>query len=79
MPIQTDINEAKRELFVLAEKAWAGEQVIITRNGKPCLELRPLTSSQAPRMPGRLAGKIHMAADFDELPSEITDAFEGRS
>ncbi|HUE95731.1 MAG TPA: hypothetical protein VMN39_03695 [Longimicrobiaceae bacterium] len=38
--------------------------------------LVPYTS--APRQPGRLKGKIRIAADFDEpLPEEIARAFRG--
>jgi hypothetical protein len=29
-------------------------------------------------VPGRLKGRIWMAEDFDELPPEILDVFEGR-
>ena len=31
------------------------------------------------RVPGRLAGRVTMAEDFDDTPEEIIDAFEGRS
>lgn len=30
------------------------------------------------RVPGRLAGRITMVPDFDEMPEELLDAFEGR-
>lgn len=76
MSIRIDINSAKANLFQLGEKAWAGEKVIITRSGKPYLELRPYTSPRHRRKPGRLAGKIHMAKDFDKTPGEIINRFE---
>lgn len=79
MAIQINMYEAKTKLSQLAEKAWAGEKVIIAKNGKPYLELRPYATPRRPRKPGRLAGKIHMAEDFDETPGEIIDAFEGHS
>ena len=30
-----------------------------------------------PRVPGRLAGKIVVAADFDDTPEDIIAAFDG--
>lgn len=79
MSVQINMYEAKTKLSQLAERAWAGEKVIIAKNGKPYLELRPYAPLQRQRTPGRLAGKIHMADDFDETPDEIIEAFERRS
>lgn len=79
MSIQINMYEAKTKLSQLAEQAWAGEKVIIAKNGKPYLELRPYVAAQGQRKPGRLAGKIHMSADFDETPKEVIEAFEGDS
>ena len=79
MPIQINMYEAKTKLSQLAEQAWAGERVIIAKNGRPYLELRPYVMPQHQRKPGRLAGRIHLAVDFDATPHDIIDAFEGRS
>lgn len=79
MPIKVNMHEARTKLSLLGEKAWAGEKVIITRNGKPYLELRPYATSRVRRKPGRLAGKIHMTADFDQTSGEVMDTFEGHS
>lgn len=79
MSIQINMYEAKTKLSQLAEQAWAGERVIIAKNGRPYLELRPYAMPQHPRKPGRLAGRIHLAEDFDYTPNDIIDAFEGRS
>lgn len=79
MVVEIELYEARAKLSELAERARAGEQVILSRNGEPYVELRPYTSPQRPRTPGRLAGGIHMAADFDETPGAILEAFEGRS
>lgn len=75
--IQINMYEAKTKLSQLAEQAWAGEKVIIAKNGKPYLELRPYITPRRERKPGRLAGKIHMSADFDETPKEVIEAFAG--
>ena len=42
------VAEAKARLPSLIDKALAGEEVVITRHGKPVVELRP-ASAPAPR------------------------------
>jgi len=39
------VAEAKNTLPRLLDKAMAGEEVIITRHGKPIIELKPMTVS----------------------------------
>ena len=47
------VAEAKNRLPSLIDKAAAGEEVIITRHGKPVVELRPTDRSEGlPRTPG---------------------------
>jgi len=71
-----NMHEAKSTLSRLVERALAGEDVIIARDGKPLIRLVPVSVPQAPRQPGRLRGRVQMAADFDRTPDEIIDAFE---
>ncbi len=42
------VADAKNRLPKLIDKALAGEQVIITRRGKPVVELRPASRHAAP-------------------------------
>ncbi|HTV43759.1 MAG TPA: type II toxin-antitoxin system Phd/YefM family antitoxin [Stellaceae bacterium] len=42
------VADAKNRLPSLIDKALAGEEVIITRRGKPVAELRPATQPAAP-------------------------------
>lgn len=42
------VAEAKNRLPSLIDKALAGEEVIITRRGKPVVELRPASPRAAP-------------------------------
>jgi prevent-host-death family protein len=42
------VADAKNRLPRLIDKALAGEQVIITRRGKPVVELRPAARQAAP-------------------------------
>ena len=56
-----------------------GATFVITLRGVPVAELRALSTRIAiPRRPGALEGRIAMSDDFDRLPTDILDAFEGR-
>ncbi len=70
------MHDAKTTLSKLVERAEAGEEVVIARNGKPAVRLVPVAPK--PRLAdsrGFLKGQIHMADDFDELPDDIAEAF----
>ena len=72
-----NMHEAKSRLSQLGDLAWSGERVVISRAGKPYLELIPFRELKA-RKPGRFRAKIKMADDFDETAEDIIDLFEGR-
>ncbi len=73
-----NIHQAKTTLSQLLESAIAGEEVIISKAGKPLARLIPYRSEQTPRIPGYWNGKVKMADDFDEpLPPEILAGFLG--
>jgi prevent-host-death family protein len=71
------MHEAKTHLSKLVERAEAGEDVVIQRNGKPVVRLVPVL--EEPRslasVRGAWRGHVHMADDFDELPEDIAEAF----
>lgn len=70
-----NISVAKAQLSALIEKALSGEQVIISKAGKPVAKLVRYERSDQSRRPGALKGKIKIAADFDELPQDVAEAF----
>lgn len=74
--MKVNMHEAKSNLPVLAEIVWMGETVIITKAGKPYLDLLPHREERILRRPGRYKGQIRMAVDFDRTPNEVLDAFE---
>jgi antitoxin (DNA-binding transcriptional repressor) of toxin-antitoxin stability system len=76
--VQVTLPEAKSQLFQLGARAWQGDRVVITKAGKPYLDLLPHIDTPQPRKPGRLKGKIRMSADFDRIPEDIIEGFEGR-
>jgi prevent-host-death family protein len=71
----TNISEAKAQLSALVEKVLAGQEVIIGKAGKPVARLVQYKCQETDRRPGALKGKIKIAPDFDELPSDIADVF----
>lgn len=73
-----NMHEAKTHLSRLVERAAAGEEIIIAKNGKPMAKLIPVTPDLSPRVPGSMRGQIWIAEDFDdELPADLLAAFYG--
>ena len=73
------MHEAKTKLSQLVERAERGEEIVITRNGKPAVRLAPIAVSSAlVSVRGAWRGQVEIAADFDELPDDIADAFGAR-
>jgi prevent-host-death family protein len=71
----TNISEAKSQLSALIRKVLAGQEVIIGKAGEPLAKLVKYDPKNVRRKPGALKGKIKIAADFDELPEDIAEAF----
>ena len=72
-----NMHQAKSSLSRLVEKALAGEEIVIARNGKPLVKLVPVPTKRKPRVPGRLKGTIWIGSDFEFTDEEITELFEG--
>jgi prevent-host-death family protein len=64
-----NLYEAKTQLSALVDKAAAGEEIVIAKNGKPMAKLVALRE-RAKRKPGRLKGKIWISKDFDAPMTE---------
>ena len=73
----TNIHAAKTSLSQLIEAALKGEEIIISKAGKPLVRLIPYTSSQEPRKPGDWAGQVKIADDFDTTPEDVIQGFYG--
>jgi prevent-host-death family protein len=72
-----NVHQAKTHLSKLLERVERGEEIVIARAGKPVARLRPYQPKSGLRKPGIWKGKVSIAADFDELPTELINAFEG--
>ena len=74
-----NIYDAKTRLSQLVDRAAAGEDVIVSRNGKPLVRITQLTAAKRGVTFGVLKGKVKIAADFDApLPDDVLAGFEGR-
>jgi prevent-host-death family protein len=70
-----NVHEAKTQLSKLLEEVEAGERVIIARAGEPVAVLGPYKAAVRRRRLGLFAGQVTLRDDFDELPSDIAEAF----
>jgi prevent-host-death family protein len=73
-----NMHQAKSTLSRLVERALAGEEIVIARNGKPLVRLAPVPENRGERIPGRFKGRIWMAPDFDVMSEDELADWEGR-
>jgi prevent-host-death family protein len=72
------LYDAKTHLSSLVDRAAAGEEIVITKNGVPLAKLIAAPFSGQPRQPAHALGLQEVPEDFDApLPREILDRFEG--
>ena len=75
-----NLYDAKTRLSELVERAAAGEEIVIAKNGKPLAKLGPLPTQKPSRLPGGWEGAVWIADDFDApLPDAILRAFEAQA
>lgn len=68
--------EAKTHLPQLLERVENGEEITITRHGRPVARLVPIAGAdESPRVGGQWKGRVRIADDFDRLPDDIAAAF----
>jgi prevent-host-death family protein len=73
-----NIYEAKTRLSQLVDKAAGGEDVVVSRNGKPLVRITRLTPPKRKIKFGVLEGRLVVPADFDApLPANVLADFEG--
>lgn len=84
--VVANIHQAKTNLSKLIERAEAGEEVVIARNGKPAVRLMPVQPAEEtdiPRRPdglpawmGSLKGQITYGPGFEQSDAEIQRDFD---
>lgn len=74
--MKVGIHEAKTKLSKLIPAVLAGEEVIITKGGKPLVRMVPMQETSENRSLGLYAGKITINGDLlSPLPEDIIDDF----
>ena len=77
MSKRVNIHEAKTHLSRLLARVGNGEEVIISKAGKPIARIVPLADKAKKRIPGSAKGKVVIKKNFDApLPKHILKAFE---
>ena len=75
-PVMFHLCEAEANLSQLVDRAAAGEEIILARNGVPLVRLVPLEAHPVRRTPGGWEAGVTIADDFDDpLPSKLLAAF----
>ena len=74
-----NIYDAKTRLSQLVDKAASGEDIVVSRNGKPLVRITRLDEPKRRIKFGLLKGKLTIPEDFDApLPGDALASFEGR-
>ena len=72
------LYQAKTQLSRLVDRAAEGEEIVISKSGRPRARLVPLEDTRPLRVPGKGKGKWRVGRDFDApLPAGIIRDFEG--
>lgn len=77
MTTTVNVYEAKTRLSALLTLVEAGEEVIISRNGRPIARLGPLTGLTAKRVPGLLRDRIEIGPEFDDFTDDDAEQWYG--
>lgn len=75
MQTQITLSDAKARFSEVIEQASQGDEIVITRMGKPVAIVMRYKPPESKRKLGSLKGKIQIGADFDEWPEDIADKF----
>jgi len=74
--MEVNVHEAKTHLSKLLKRVAAGEEIIISKAGKPIAKLTPMRDRRLRRF-GIDEGVFEVPEDFDAtLPEEVLQAFE---
>jgi prevent-host-death family protein len=71
------LYDAKTRLSALVDRAAAGEEIVIAKNGVPCARLVPVLQRGVPREPANIMRIEHVAPDFDDPDPRIEQMFGG--
>lgn len=77
--LEVNTHQAKTHLSRLLQRVAAGEEIVISRAGKPLARLVPFREPNRNRALGEDKGLYHVPEDFNApLPDDLMEAFEGK-
>ena len=76
--MKVSVYEAKSKLSQMINKALAGEEVVITRNGEDTVRLMPVQKKRSDWI-GMYKGQIKIHDDFDDLDDGTLGYFTGEA
>ena len=80
LPVRETVSlyQAKTQLSRLVDRAAEGEEIVISKSGRPRARLVPLEDTRALRVPGKGRGKWRMGRNFNApLPDRVIRDFQG--
>lgn len=77
MSLTVSLYDAKTQLSALVEKAFEGEEIVITKNGVPKAKLVRAPFTAGKRSPADALGLTYIAEDFDAPDPVIEALFNG--
>ena len=79
MPSTYNLYDAKTRLSELVDRAAAGEEIVIAKNGRPLARLGPMPAEKPNRAPGGWESMVWVADDFDApLDDDLQRHFEAQ-
>lgn len=72
--IVLNLTEAKAKFSQVVEKALQGEEIVITKMGKPAVKISSYTEPKTFNRLGFMQGQAKIPDDFDQWPSEEAEA-----
>ena len=71
MSTTLNITEARARFSEIVDQVSRGEEIIITRMGRPIARLTRYEEAASHRRLGFFEGKIRLAENFDDWPADI--------
>ncbi len=72
-----NVHEAKTHLSKILSRVMNGEEIVISKAGKPVARLVPIIQKKKHRKPGSAINKIQIKKDFEApLPKYLIEQFE---
>ena len=71
MSLTYNLTDAKARFSEVVDRVAEGDEVIVTRMGKPVARIVAYEPEQAQKRLGLLEGRLRVAEDFDEWPDDI--------